>query len=395
MVQNTPHKINYKMPKNILFFLLFLHLNTAFAQVYEGKIGDKYPIVIAISESKDEDENQEFSGTYFYKKERFDIPLKGKKQGNTLRLELNYSGFVTKKVDDETFILEKKLDCWEGKWIHKKQTLGVKLVNAVRSNPEKHPLYRLDMIKSMYETDLYNFIRFENMTFTDDKTEIFMQTPIVWHTEPKSKGRFFSIKPKNTADTSVQKTNDVLLEFFLLNNTWFWSFDCNESSGNDDNFASNITPEFLSAELVSASYWADIYCGGAHPNTQRSFMNYDRKRNKILHITDLLSVDKAPPLYSEENSEKYDNYLEKKLRPLIFTLIKKELKDMQEECLELAKDQTNWYLETFYLSENGFVFHASFPHVARACDDGVTVPYKNLKPYYTPQYANSKPFVGK
>jgi hypothetical protein len=32
MVQNTPHKINYKMPKNILFFLFFLALNTAFAQ---------------------------------------------------------------------------------------------------------------------------------------------------------------------------------------------------------------------------------------------------------------------------------------------------------------------------------------------------------------------------
>lgn len=140
-------------------------------------------------------------------------------------------------------------------------------------------------------------------------------------------------------------------------------------------FSSSIQPVLWTPHWVVFAKSESGYCGGAHPYSEVSYVNWSLDSEKY--------VDLMTWFQPNETEDGDARGLPEVLNQMIVhqALAQRRAFDPSDtECLETIETSTEYDL---HLQEEGMVFTTSFSHAAQACEDDVLIPYDKLMAYLT------------
>lgn len=161
---------------------------------------------------------------------------------------------------------------------------------------------------------------------------------------------------------NVQKLNKHAREW--IDGQAVDSYDCQLNGGGG--WERSLTPQFLLGNfLVIEDNLPDTFCGGAHGTWSHTHIVYDLNKGDF--------VDTRSWIKDFEKASYGNNEGKTKFRELI-------------ESLNSRSEEDNNYfsLDAPYPTKEGLVFFTSHPYVTRACDEDISISYKDLAPYLTP-----------
>lgn len=116
-------------------------------------------------------------------------------------------------------------------------------------------------------------------------------------------------------------------------------------------------PVFWSERWLTLAWSSSSSCGGAHPNSDLAFQNWDLKTGAP---ADLWRWFKSP-----------------EVTPALNRVIMAHAHP-GPECSEVIANNGSYRLRP---AANGMVFYPSLPHVAQACAEEILVPFRKLQPF--------------
>jgi len=329
------------------------------AKVYEGSVGST-PIVMSLDRSDDS-----VSGNYFYRSKRLDINLFGDVKKDVLQLESN--------VTHDKITLKPEGSGYAGSLTTEKgKTFPVQL-HLIGPDAAK------DLPPDLPEgTDLYGKMRFSGLALKPQKEETIGERGIRWYVEPSSGVRLFRVETGYPAPV-METINKSLTRLQWDKASSYYGCPGEGGSGYQE---SNVKP-YLSDAHVSLSIGEAWDCAGAaHPDEGIDGHTYDARTGKELELDDVLKFGKAP--VPKKDSDAWYDYRSKTFAPALVALLKKlHPKEMvashkEDDCN--YKDTEVWSFPTWYFTDKGLYVGASFPRVARVCDnpEWAIIPYSSL-----------------
>lgn len=148
----------------------------------------------------------------------------------------------------------------------------------------------------------------------------------------------------------------------------------------DVDFYTAIAPVFWNARLLTLHETYSNYCGGAHPNggTVR-YIGWDIAADRAVNFDSWVKR-----VAKDAEAAKLRAWtLPGRLKNFIVASYKKERPhEADKDCVDSVV--TGEFFRT-YPSAVGMVFEPEFPHVIQACEDPVTIPWKQMQPFLTPK----------
>lgn len=139
------------------------------------------------------------------------------------------------------------------------------------------------------------------------------------------------------------------------------------SHGLDGTIEQSVEPLMLTRAFLSAEEVTSSFCGGAHPNHQSAFLNFDRQTGDLIDLFDWIG---------EPRIDGEDSALPDALRTL--AVARSGIGEDIPECRELFESAEYWGLG---LEFTGLLFRPDFPHVATACEETVLLEWSALAPF--------------
>lgn len=369
----------------ILIILFFTNVFMSHAQSYyvlEGTIG-KYPIVMKIDSNSYGDP----VATYFYKKQRKDISLSGKKTGvRKKNWVFQKEGMDPKDPHNdivlETFQLQStgtgNLAEWNGIWVDEK---GSRL--PVRLKPVSSQKYNLSSIPDPpFGDTLYEKLRLIGLQFVTDSITMSGNVQLHWMHESLSKLRYFVIG-KGYADVTIRKINKVIRNKYFDNLINY--FTCEGNRGGYSEFYSMIHDYFFSEQHISVISSASWDCGGAHPSGGDNSFTIDAKTGaEITDLGQLYWFTGKKPLTEKDSG--YYGYIEERGKSIVAILTKLFPVEMRKPISEDDCDYSDaqyWQFPSWYFTSKGLYLGTSFPHVSNNCNfpEFSIIPYSILQKY--------------
>jgi hypothetical protein len=373
---------------------LIFTTNFSFAQVekdikelYSGQIG-KYPIVMLLSHRPNDEQEQEYDCSYFYKNQGKIIEMNEVKfQSNVLTATAGYLGY-------EKFILRLLPDkSWAGTWDNKKgKPLSVSL-KPLNINSINHKLGNLEEVKKWKKDDELMYVATSTLSFKQDTITYSNKIPIYWFKDSIYGTSFFRL------DAKYKGINEILLKNHLDNiedQAYSCDYDRDEGEGKGDRL---FEVENFNDGLLSFYHSKGIiYCPRApHPNWAFETGTFDLKLDKVLTFDDIFAFSEKSVIYDRNNWEEWDKYREEKVAPKIVAILRKSHPKLKEtpknytrkddgECYYL--DNETWqYLGVWNLSKNELhLEHFDGATGYGPCSDTFNIPYSYLKSYIVPKY---------
>jgi hypothetical protein len=339
-------------------------------QVYEGAVGTA-PIVMALERFSGDDA---VSGHYFYRGKWFDIDLDGESKKGVVKLESRATGDkVSLKPDGAGFA--GSLTTAKGK------TLPVAL-HAV--GPESAGAVPAEASEGF---DLYEKLRIAGLALKPDKVETIAGRSIRWHVEPKSGLRLFRIESGYSAP-AMDAMNKTLTRIQWREISDY--FGCLSSEGGPGDEDSKSNTPYLSDTYVSFAWSSSWDCAGAaHPDFGTEGHSFDARSGREIALDDLLKFGKGPT--SKPDSDAWLDYRSKTFAPALVALLKrfhpKQMATQKRDDDCNYADPEVWSFPAWYLTAKGLYVGASFPRVARVCDnpEWSTIPFSALNERIEPR----------
>ncbi|MDR2219148.1 MAG: hypothetical protein LBE24_01020 [Methylobacillus sp.] len=346
-------------------------------EVYTGTLGNQ-PIVMELKS----DGSSDIEGRYFYVKYHADLQLAGQASGtDSLSLQEGYSDY-DKSVLPKIELKKDAQGQWSGTWTKSKE----KSV-ALHLQPAQVPAPAANAdpwFKKLYTSNLYEYLRLSGLTLKKGERQTFMGHTLQWWSEPGSKISMFEILD-GYPDAQRQKINEVLrARLWQEVSNFHGCVSGNRSSGS--NYDQTVTPNLLSANLISISVFTDYYCGGAYPDWGDDPINMDARTAQPLTLEDILWVGEGKPVryasalpygYDEgadkKDSDSYASYRRTRFAPWLIQQLQTLRPASVDEngCDSDYPDDPEtafwWQFPTWYLTSEGIVFTPSYPHVAAVC----------------------------
>lgn len=140
-------------------------------------------------------------------------------------------------------------------------------------------------------------------------------------------------------------------------------------SGQDGDFQEELRPHFVSRDFLDVAVSMGDYCGGAYPNAGSWHRTFDRNTGKEIALANWFTQQAFAP------TEWGSTAMTDAMRALA---VKHWPEGGDPECADAALEQGYWRMG---LSADGLLVSPSFPHVAAACEEWLTVPWSQLRPY--------------
>lgn len=152
-------------------------------------------------------------------------------------------------------------------------------------------------------------------------------------------------------------------------------------------YSTSTEPIFWNAQWISFVSRNSSDCGGAHPFSGTSYSTRSFLSGNEINLWDWIRNSKK-----EDANPQYDSFFFNYSAPaplnkiIIRKFIKQRLalnsKEAGEEngCQDAIRTNSKYEI---HLGRKGLVFSPSFPHVTKACEDDVEIPYNELVPFLT------------
>ncbi|WP_260962372.1 hypothetical protein [Pseudomonas citri] len=351
-------------------------------RVFTGTLG-KIPIVLELSTQP----VNSVTGRYFYEKYHRDLELSGSRQEDTLTLTEGNTRYGDDKPQP-TLMLQETGNGWQGEW--KSPEGKVLPIQLNEARPPVPAADALPFIAALAQSDPYEYLRLRGLKLKPGKKDSFMGHDLQWWTQPESSLSMFSIE-SGYPPASQQRINQQLLGRL-------WSevisyHECLLQSSENSEFDQDVSPQFLSPEVVSLNISTRYYCGGAHPDFVSSPINLDVRTGRSLSLEDVLWVGKGKPLLrvdsasSGEEDSAQTTYQREVLTPWLIkqftTLYPNEMRKPTDEDGCDYTEESIWDYSNWHFTAEGLLLLPSFGRVQRNCDDpGWSVlPYAVVKQY--------------
>lgn len=139
--------------------------------------------------------------------------------------------------------------------------------------------------------------------------------------------------------------------------------------GTAGSFSYEAEPDLLTADFLSATISSGGDCGGAHPDDSTFHRTFDRKTG---HAVDLGNWFNARGVKARTAG---DDSPYRELTPALRSAVLRHFKFEESECREAVSSADYWDIA---LGRTGLAFTPSLPHVAEACAEPATVPFREL-----------------
>jgi len=329
------------------------------SHVYEGAVGAA-PVVVTLDIS-----GNSVSGNYFYSGKWFDIDLQGEAKKGALQLKSNATG--------DKLTLKPTASGYVGALTTaKRKTLVVEL-RAI--GPEAASNVPADAADGL---NLYEKMRASGLTLKPQKAETIAGKSVRWYVEPVSGLRLFRIE-SGYAAPAMETMNKALTRVQWRNISDY--FGCLSSEGGPGAESSVDGSPYFSDAYVSFALNTSWDCAGAaHPDSGSEGHSFDARTGKELWLDDVLKFGKgATP---QKDSDAWLEYRSKTFAPALVALLKrfhpKEMAPHDDDCDYSEADV--WSFPAWRLTVRGVYVGASFPRVARNCDnpEWSIIPYSAL-----------------
>lgn len=332
----------------------------AAARTFEGTVGAA-PVVMSLDISDDT-----ASGQYFYRGRWFDIDLSGDVKKGVLKLESRATG-------DRLTLAPEGAGYAGSLTTSKGKTSKIELRAVGREAAAGLPAE----IGAGFT--LYEKIRLAGLALKPQGTETKDRKTLRWLVEPVSKLRLFRIESGYSA-SAMEAMNRTLTQIQWRNVSNY--FGCLSSEGGPGIESETESP-FLSERYVSFAISDSWDCAGAaHPDEGMEGRSFDAASGKELELDDLLKFCKS--VVPKKDSDAWLDYRSKVFAPAIVSLLKrlhpKEMKASKKEDDCNYADPEVWSFPSWRLNATGLYVGASFPRVARVCDnpEWSIIPYADL-----------------
>lgn len=361
-------------------------------QVYTGTLG-KQAIVMGLRL-----DDEITPARYFYTRHHLDINLSAGTLGKT-----HVVLFEGEESDAArpTLTLDRKADgSWQGSWRGTDgKTLPLSLQPATPTPPASDAA---PYLLKLYRDDPYGYLRLADLQLQAGRKQTVMGHTLQWWQQPAAKLSMFEIMD-GYPEAERQRINAI-----LRNRLWQETdayFDCMGSARSADlaDFEQTVTPELLTAHLVSVTILTHYSCGGAHPDFDTAGINLDAHTGKPIALEDLLWLGKGKPLHvigladdplqtpNAKDNDTLAAYQEKTLAPWLLAqfnrLYPKWMQPTDSEDACSYNDVALWQYGNWHLTPAGVFFGPSFPRAARACeasDDWSIVPWALVRTHPGP-----------
>ncbi len=353
--------------------------------VYTGTLGSQ-----AIVAELDFTQPEEVSGRYFYQKYHLDLPLNGQLAQETLSMKEGLDSLDASPRP--TITLHPTAHGWQGEWVSAQgNALPLQLTAAQPVAAQGDDPY----LASLAGDDPYEYLRLQGLRLQRGKQQTVMGYPLQWWTEPQSGITLFEIM-SGYPPAQLAELNQQLRARLWQEVVDYHGCQLGASRFGQGEFDQTVTPEYLSANVVSISIFTSYDCGGAHPDFGDAPLNLNARTGETLALEDVLWVGSGRPfhyLYDNEesdddegdnrNSVSFDEYsayrskqfapwLVSRFRALYPTEMAAPAEGDEEGCN--YSDPEVWNFPAWYFTPQGLMFSPSFARVARACEAGLSWP---------------------
>lgn len=352
--------------------------------VYTGTLGSQ-----AIVAELDFTQPEEVSGRYFYQKYHLDLPLNGQLAQETLSMKEGLDSLDASPRP--TITLHPTAHGWQGEWVSAQgNALPLQLTAAQPVAAQGDDPY----LASLAGDDPYEYLRLQGLRLQRGKQQTVMGYPLQWWTEPQSGITLFEIM-SGYPPAQLAELNQQLRARLWQEVVDYHGCQLGASRFGQGEFDQTVTPEYLSANVVSISIFTSYDCGGAHPDFGDAPLNLNARTGEKLALEDVLWVGSGRPfhyLYDNEesddegdnrNSVSFDEYsayrskqfapwLVSRFRALYPTEMAAPAEGDEEGCN--YSDPEVWNFPAWYFTPQGLMFSPSFARVARACEAGLSWP---------------------
>jgi len=154
------------------------------------------------------------------------------------------------------------------------------------------------------------------------------------------------------------------------------AFDCNSGRGygGDEPIGSSLKPMVWTPQfLVLQDLTPEIFCGGAHGSSSLSYVTWSLERGRLVDTWGWLQGGQKALVAHEDKQGQT-------IKSGLFRLIARAHPRNAEgdDCKDVL-DQMS--VQAPYPTAQGLVFPTDFFHAMRACNDEVTIAWKQLAPY--------------
>ncbi len=318
-------------------------------RTYEGTVGNAGVVVTLDGDGADAE------GRYFYRTVQFDIDLAGEWKNGTLTLESRNTGDrMALHIDGPG--LSGVLTTAKGREL----PVSLHPVTAPLDAPGDLPA----------GLSLYQRLQLAGLRLVPDGEETVNGKKIRWFRESATGAKLFRLEggyPKPTLDA---------VNLSLAHNQWTeisaW-FACPGPDGKAGMDSADATRLWLGPDYISYVWHANYDCAGAaHPDFSDEGHSYDARSGRELALDDMISFGQGP--VPPKDSGAWLDYRSKIFAPEIVAVLKhhyaREMtpqRDADDGCDYSASDV--WSFPAWSLNEQGLWLGASFPRVARVCDD--------------------------
>jgi hypothetical protein len=329
------------------------------SRTYEGTVG-AVGVVMAL-----DGDGADVVGRYFYRSVRFDIDLAGEWKNGTLTLESRNTGERMALRADSSG-LSGVLTTAKGRELSILPHPVTAAVDAPAGLPES--------------LSLYQRLQLAGLRLSPDGEETIDGKKIRWFTERVTGTKLFRLE-----DGYPQPTLDAV-NLSLSHNQWTdlsaW-FACPGPDGKAGMEVAEAGRLWFGRDYISYVWHANYDCAGAaHPDFSDEGHSYDARAGRELELDDLISFGKGP--VPPKDNDAWLDYRSTTFAPEIVALLKRhyprEMKPRraEDDCDYTASDV--WSFPAWSLNEKGLWLGASFPRVARVCDnpDWAVLPWSAL-----------------
>ncbi|MDR0217232.1 MAG: hypothetical protein LBJ15_24940 [Comamonas sp.] len=371
--------------------------------VYRGTLGGSQ-VVMELGQPQADGVRE---GRYFYLRHGVDIPLKGQlkalAEAQLLTPELmealgnDTPLFTDAKQRAVLWSLEQQGDSLSGEWVdgvHGKK-LPLSLRHIAHYDPEKIAPKGVEAVTLAIvqgsgsgvsgdvviseQTTPYDYLRVAKQALEQGK-EVVIAKDLAWRPVRDARTKFWYPRLSRHPDAKILAQTNAMLE----QRHWGMSLaalGCRASIylnygpaagslGNYENEEIKVT--YLSRALMSGVESGSTDCGGAHPNNHYDPFVLDLLRGGYMDFTRLLKGAKYGE-YKLEYSDRFSRFLDKAVRK--HSEDDKECTDLLPQYMALMFDKPDKM--SFVISGIG--------HAMGVClGSGVSVPFKELKPYIKP-----------
>jgi hypothetical protein len=179
---------------------------------------------------------------------------------------------------------------------------------------------------------------------------------------------------------AIQKINTALAKEIPSDPATSNYFECLngalQSNATDGDYAVGIVPDLITRRFMVSQESRGDYCGGAHPNHDTIWRNWDLRTGDEINLWDWLNAKAVVQTKQEQGVYAGDTTIE--VQPTLRKMLtKKWLVLAEAECRDVIEDHDYWNL---HLTRKGIAFTPSLAHAIQACEVDLLVSFAELPP---------------